>query len=269
MYIKKLSLYIISLNEEERLPKVLDSVKGVVDEILIVDSGSTDRTKEIAESYGARFVFHKWESVGHQVKWSEEQCSYDWVLRLDADEVLSSELAAEILRVRENGAKDGYYVKIYDMVIGRNRPNPLVKNRKIIRLYNRTAYAMTGRLGHDDVEPVKDGATASILSAPLLHYTFLSIHQMVDKHNVETDRLVERAMIQGKNYSPLRIVGTMTFNFLKMFFIDRYFLYGFWGFILSVDYAFFRFLKFSKFYEQKQLERHSYFRRKPFSTRRP
>jgi glycosyltransferase involved in cell wall biosynthesis len=242
-------------------------VRGVADEILIVDSGSTDQTREVAESYGARFVFHKWESVGHQTKWAEEQCSYDWVLRLDADEVLSPELAAEILRVRENGTKDGYYIKRYDMIVGRDRPNPLVKNCKIIRLYNRTAYAMTGRLGHDDVEPVKSGAASTLLSAPIYHYTFLSIHRLVNKHNVATDGLVERAVIQGKNYSPMRIVGAMSFNFIKMFFLDRYFLYGFWGFILSVDYAFFRFLKFSKFYEQKQLEKYKYFNRKPFSRR--
>ncbi len=65
MYIEKLSLYIITQNEERRLGTVLESVKGLVDEMVIVDSGSTDRTEEIARSYGARFVFHKWESVGH------------------------------------------------------------------------------------------------------------------------------------------------------------------------------------------------------------
>ena len=99
MHIEKLSLYIITLNEERRLGSVLESVQGVVDEIVIADSGSTDRTEEIARSYGARFLFHKWESVGHQVKWAEEQCAYRWVLRLDADEVLTRELAEEIREI--------------------------------------------------------------------------------------------------------------------------------------------------------------------------
>ncbi|MBR0070682.1 MAG: glycosyltransferase family 2 protein, partial [Synergistaceae bacterium] len=108
MYIEKLSLYIITMNEEKRLARTLESAKDIVDEIVIVDSGSTDRTKEIAESFGARFIFHEWESVGHQVKFAEEQCRYKWVLRLDADEVLQESLAEEISRIKINGTKDGY-----------------------------------------------------------------------------------------------------------------------------------------------------------------
>jgi glycosyltransferase involved in cell wall biosynthesis len=253
MHIENLSLYIITLNEEKRLPKVLDSVKGLVDEIVVVDSGSVDRTGEIAAKYGAKFLFHEWESVGHQVKWAEEQCSYRWVLRLDADEVLSEELALEIGEVRRSGTKEGYVIKISEMVVGRKRPNSWVWHYNLIRLYNRDAFTMTGELDHDDVKKIKPGASVGRLAGFVHHYSYLSIHQLVAKHNLETDRMVHRAIIQDKNYSPWRMVGAMSLNFLKRYLLDRFFLYGFWGFIYSVDFSFTRFLKFAKFYEEKQL----------------
>jgi glycosyltransferase involved in cell wall biosynthesis len=258
MHIEKLSLYIITLDEEKRLPMVLDSAAGLVDEILAVDSGSTDGTEGVVRRYGGRFLRHEWESVGHQVKWAEEHCAHRWVLRLDADEVLSPELVREIREIRERGTDDAYYLKIADMVVGRTRPNPWVRHYNLVRLYSRDAYTMAGTLGHDDVVKIRPDASVGQLRGFVHHYSYISIHQLVEKHNVESDRLADRAIEIGKNYSPWRMVGAMTVNFFKHFFLDRFFLYGFWGFIYSVDFAFLRFLKFSKFYERRQLEKFKY-----------
>jgi hypothetical protein len=142
------------------------------------------------------------------------------------------------------------------MIPGIAKPHPWVWHYNLVRFYDRDAFSNSGLLGHDDVLKIKPEATTGQLKGFVHHYTFVSIHQLVDKHNIETDRLAERAVMQNKNYSPWRIVGAVTFNFLKMFFLDRFFLYGFWGFLFSVEYGFFRFLKFSKFYEQKQFEKY-------------
>ena len=83
---------------------------------------------------------------------------------------------------------------------------------------------------------------------------YLSIHDMVAKRNLATDRQVDRAIAEGKRYSPWRMVGAMTLNFLKSYILDRYFLYGFWGFIHAVGVAHMRFMKFAKFYERRHVE---------------
>jgi glycosyltransferase involved in cell wall biosynthesis len=256
MHIEKLSLFIITKNEEKRLPLVLESVRGLVDEIVVVDSGSSDGTERVARNYGARFLRHDWESYDLQAKWAEEQCLYKWVLRLDADEVVSPELAEEIKLVRESGTKDAYRLRIADMVIGRAKPNPLVQHYRRVRLYRRDAYSMTGTTGHDVAQKIDPNASEETLRGFVHHYSFLSIQQLIEKHNFYSSEQVCQAIAEGKNYSPWRIVGAMSLNFLKSFILNRFFLYGFWGFIYSMDYAFLRFLKFSKFYETKQVEKY-------------
>ena len=102
----KISAYIVTLNEEKRLGKTLEALKQVADEIFVIDSGSTDKTKEIAESHGATFLFHEWKNISAQKHYGQELCHNDWVFSLDADEVLSPELITEIKKEMENPQAD-------------------------------------------------------------------------------------------------------------------------------------------------------------------
>ncbi|MFZ7115963.1 MAG: glycosyltransferase family 2 protein, partial [Bacteroidota bacterium] len=96
-----LSVTIITLNEEKNIARAIQSVKGLAQEVLVVDSGSQDRTKEIARDLGARVLENPWPGYGQQKNFAQNQTTYDWVLNIDADEELSRELALEIQNVLE------------------------------------------------------------------------------------------------------------------------------------------------------------------------
>ena len=254
-----LSVYFVTLNEEKRLPLALEKAAQVADEIVVVDSGSIDGTEEIARRYGARFIFNRWESIGHQVKFAEQCCSNKWVLRLDADEVLSDELIEEIRKIKIKPEYHGYKLRIGNVFPGRDVPSRWVKHYKLIRLYNREAMEMSGRFGHDDVSFKIKNQRINTLRGFVCHYSYLGLNHQVEKRLFESDMQLKRAVHEGKHYSPWRMVGTLSLNFLKVFFINRFFLYGFWGFIFASGVGHLRFLKFAKFYENEQLKLHDYY----------
>ena len=102
----QLSAIIITLNEERNLARALDSLASVADEVVVVDSGSVDGTRQIAESRGAKFLPHAWEGYSDQKNFAASEAHHDWVFSLDADEALSPELSAEVQRLKRQGPGD-------------------------------------------------------------------------------------------------------------------------------------------------------------------
>lgn len=253
-----LSVYFVTQNEEKRLPLSLEKALLVADEIVVVDSGSTDQTEEISRKFGARFIHHDWVSIGHQVSFAEGCCSYDWVLRLDADEVLSDGLVDEILAVKQDPQYDGYKIRIGEVYPGIPEPKRWAKHYKLVRFYNRGKMKMSGRFGHDDVVFLEKNIKTHTLKNFVKHYSFVNISSVLAKINFETDMQLKRSIYEGKHYSPWRMVGTITLNILKYFILGRKFLYGFWGFINSVSIGLLRFLKFAKYYEYEQFQKYDY-----------
>lgn len=248
----KISAYIVTLNEEKRLGKTLQALKEVADEIFVIDSGSTDKTQEIAEKYGANFLFHKWKNISAQKHYGQELCHNDWVLSLDADEVLSPELIAEIKEKMKNPTADAYKMKICDMLPGDKKPRLLAKTYNQVRLYNRKKSNMPDDLTNDRVVVGKD-AVVEQLQAKVFHYSYISLTQTWFKLNMYTDELVKTAVEQGRKYSKLRLYTEFPRQFLIYYFKKRYFLYGTCGFWMATTYAYFRFLKIAKWFEWRAL----------------
>jgi len=250
----RISAYIVTLNEEARLDKTLKAVSKVADEIIVVDSGSTDKTEEIAKKNKAKFMFHKWKNISSQKHFAQNKCKYDWVLSLDADEVLSDDLIKEIKEIKKNPQADAYKVKICDMLPGDKKPRMFAKTYNQVRLYNRKRANMPDDLTHDRVV-LGENCKVEQLKAKVWHYSYVSLTQLWFKLNMYTDELVQTALKKHKKYSHLRLYTEMPRQFLIYYFMRRYFLYGTCGFWMATSYAYFRFLKIAKWFEWQALNK--------------
>lgn len=250
----KISAYIVTLNEEQRLGKTLAALQQVADEIIVVDSGSTDKTEEIAKQYGAKFVFHEWKNISSQKHYGQELCKNDWVLSLDADEVLSDELIIEINAEMNNPQADVYKIKICDMMPGDKKPRALAKSYNLERLYDKRKSNMPDYLTNDRVIVGKNAKVAQ-LKHKIYHYSYISLTRVWYKLNMYTDELVKTAVEQGRYYTHLRLYTEFPRQFLRYYFIKRYFLYGTCGFWMATTYAYFRFLKIAKWFEWRALNK--------------
>ena len=250
----KISAYLVTLNEEKRLPKTLAALQKVADEIIIVDSGSTDKTEEIAKQYNTKFIYHPWKNISSQKNFAQNQCQFDWVLSLDADEVLSDKLIAEINRLKENPKYQAYKLKIFDMFPGDKKSKLLAKGYNLVRLYNKNYAYMPDDLTHDRVIVTK-GTKIGQLKYRVHHYSYLTLTQFWYKLNMYTDELVKTALAKGKKYSRLRLITEFPRQFIIYYFFKRLFVNGLWGFVMATSYAYFRFLKIAKYFEYKMLQK--------------
>lgn len=247
----KLSVYIVTLNEEERLENTLKAASDVADDILVVDSGSTDRTEEIARKYGARFIFNKWKNISAQKRFAQNECRYDWVLSLDADEVLSEGLIREIeelKKMEENQSQNAYKIKITAMYPGDKKPRFFANHYNLVRLYNRNKATMPDDLTHDRVVLAVDCRVIQ-LKNEIHHFSYISLTKQWHKYNSYSDELIKTAIAKGKGYSKPRLVFEFPVQFLRYYILRGQFLHGWWGFISAVTSAYFRFLKIAKYIE--------------------
>lgn len=245
-----LSVFIITHNEADRITPIIEAIKNIADEILVIDSGSSDETVRIAENLGAKVIFNKWNGYGPQKVFGENLCKNKWILNIDADEEVMPELEIEIRNLFEKNQQDekvGYKIKIVNKFFGEKRPKKLAYYYNQLRLYNKEFCGFKDSIVHDSVV-VKDGDFSKIgqLKNIIAHQSFRSYQHWIEKINSYSEAQAIDAKRRGKDASILKILITPVLSFLKGYFLRRYFIYGFDGIIYSYVYAFGRTLKLIK-----------------------
>jgi glycosyltransferase involved in cell wall biosynthesis len=239
-----LSACIVTLDEEDRLPDCLASLDWC-DEIVVVDSHSSDRTREIAAARGARVIERDWPGHVAQKEYAIRQAAHDWVLCIDADERVSPELAAEIQRLRDAGFGDvaGLEVSRVSSYLGRwIRHGTWYPDLKL-RLFDRRRGRWTGRDPHDRVEV--DGPTAR-LRGELLHHPYRNVEEhlaTIDRYTTITARELHA---EGRRARLRDIVLRPPARFLVFYLLRRGFLDGWRGLLMAYLAAHYVRLKYAK-----------------------
>lgn len=250
-----LSVYIITLNEEKRLAKTLKQAQKVADEIIVIDSGSTDKTVEIARTHNAKTIYNKWKSYCEQKSFAESQCTNDWVLMLDADEVLSDKLVKEIKAFKKNPEYNAYRIKIVDMFPTDTVPSRFANTFNPVRLYNKKYIKMPKDRMNKDRVYVPTGMSIGQLQSQIYHYSIISIEDTINKHNIHSTELQKTLEKDNKTYSIMRLILELPYQFCRYYFIKKYVFRGAYGFIMANVVAYFRFLKVAKNIETQMLRK--------------
>ena len=239
----KITATIITLNEERNIARAIESLR-CCDEILIVDSGSVDRTAELAANLGARVIEANWRGYAGQKNWAAEQATHDWVLSLDADEALSEALEAEIWNLKKTGPRyDGYTMPRLARYLGRWILHCGWYPDRKLRLYDRRKARWVGSFVHESVQ-VK--GHVGHLESNILHFTCESLSEHLKTMDRYTT-LAAQELAAGRVKVPLsRMIFSPAWTFVKSYVIDRGFLDGPEGLTISYMAAFYTFLKYSK-----------------------
>ena len=219
------------------------SVVDLVDEVIVVDSGSSDGTQAIAEAAGARVVFNAWPGFGQQKRFGEELCRHDWILNLDADEVLGPGLAGEIRAQFIGKAPDVAGFWLNDLVVypGSERPRPFARDHQFVRLYDRRRIRFKDSTLFDSVDA--KGQPTAWLKAPLYHYSVRSFDDLIAKCDERAAYNAANAKRKSSAVLALRVVTEFPMQFFKYYIWRTHVFGGLAGFQFAAITAFYRFVR--------------------------
>ncbi|MDZ7262736.1 MAG: glycosyltransferase family 2 protein [candidate division KSB1 bacterium] len=242
---KKLSVIIITLNEEKNIRECLEGVQWA-DEIVVVDSRSSDNTCQIARNFTDKVFTVDWLGFSGTKNYALEKAEGQWVLWLDADERVPEELAQEIQKAIQSDEVDGFYLPRKAYFLGRWIRHCGWYPGYVLRLFKREKARFNDALVHEGLE--FQGKTGK-LKTPLLHYTDRAIEHYFSKFNHYTTLAAQQLLQKGKQFRLMDLLFRPLHTFFRMYFLKLGFLDGIQGVILSVFSACYVFTKYAKLWE--------------------
>lgn len=242
----KVSAVIITYNESRNIRRTLSKLHWC-DEIVVVDSFSTDDTLDICREFGCKIFFKAFEGYGSQKKFAVSKAKNDWILCIDADEVLSEDLCKEIqTTMMKKPSFTGYQFPMNLVFLGREFRYGKESQRYFLRLFNRQAGNYNQALVHEKLE--LEGKTAR-LNKKMLHYSYANLRQWNEKCERYSSLSAREAVKKGKKKSIIAVLIALPYYFFRYYFLERNFLNGLEGFYWSVFNAQYHFLKYVKIRE--------------------
>ncbi len=239
----KISATIITFNEERNVSRVIESLR-CCDEILVLDSGSNDRTVEIATKLGARVVEASWHGYAAQKNIAAELAAHDWILSLDADESVSEALEAEIWQIKKSGPIfDGYTMPRLAQYLGRWILHSGWYPDRKIRLFNKHKAKWVGEFVH---ESVTVNGSVGHLKSNLLHFTCNSLSEHLRTMDAYTTLAAQELVSRDKNVTFGNLLCDPLWTFFRTYVLKAGFLDGAEGLTIAYMAAMYNFVKFSK-----------------------
>lgn len=245
----KISAVITTFNEEKNIGRCLQSLQGIADEVIVVDSFSTDRTEEICRQYAVNFFRKKWQDYSRAKNHGNAMAKYDFILSLDADEELSERLQNSIKQLKSDNRYRAYYVSRLTNYCGKWIKHCGWYPDYKIRLWDRDLAHWEGVV-HESLKFYKQTATDT-LKGDLLHYSFYTISDHIKKANMFSQIAANEVLQKGHKVNSIyHLIINPGYTFIHKYFFQLGFLDGFYGFVICVISAFSNFLKYAKVRDQ-------------------
>ncbi|WP_294661607.1 glycosyltransferase family 2 protein [uncultured Fusobacterium sp.] len=243
----KLSAAIMTFNEERNLERTLKALADICDEIVIVDSGSTDGTKVVAEKYGAKFIYQPWLGYGKQRNTAIESCNGKWILAVDADEELSPELKQKIIEII-NGTEDKkvYEINRLSVCFGKQIKHGGWGTSYAVRLFLKTAGRFNDNTVHESFVTQEE---VYKIKEDIYHHSYLTLEDYFSKFNRYTTEGALEYYKKGKKASIGQIIFNPIYKFIRMYIIRLGFLDGVEGFLLASTSSMYSMVKYFKLRE--------------------
>tara|TARA_Y100001947_G_C10266825_1_gene272523 strand:- start:182 stop:937 length:756 start_codon:yes stop_codon:yes gene_type:complete len=234
-----ISCFIIAQNEADRITKTIESVNELVDEIIVVDSGSTDGTQDLVKKLGCKLFYNEWNGFGPQKRFGEDKARNKWLLNLDADEYLSNELKAEIRNLFAKKLESNFYsMKVIPIYPNWNKPRLFSAHHLCVRLYNIEFGRFSSSKVHDSVQISSNKIIK--LKNPVLHNSVRSFSHLIEKEDSYVKMQIGSLKKKNKLFLFLRLIFEFPLSFIKYYFIRRHFTGAFTGLLTSIILAFYR-----------------------------